>query len=171
MLPFGKVMCAMDRCGPWAGSALSRFSTAAALVLIAGSALVTDVNAQDETTTTDVAIGNGGIATATIDGDISIGEIITGENTGNSIVTGDISGPVELNGGEINYPTNVNISQDLGPPIATADGGDEGQVVLPSPPDEISPTIDINIDNRNDNRSDAVAIGTGGAGGGGAPPP
>lgn len=109
---------------------------------------------------------NGGIASATTGGNISIGTIVTGENTGNSIQTGDISGPADLNGGEIDYPTNVNVSQDLSSPIATADGGDGGVAAAPSTE---PPEYNVNINNRdkNNNRSTATGIGEGGEGGSG----
>jgi len=106
---------------------------------------------------------NGGVASATTDGDVDIGQIVTGENTGNSIVTGDITGPAEIDGGEIDYPTDVTITQILGPPVATADGGDEGTA---NASDDDSQNDDknngngkdITIINRNDNQSKAKIV-------------
>jgi hypothetical protein len=107
---------------------------------------------------------NGGVASATTDGSVDIGEIITGENTGNSISTGNITGPAEIDGGEIDYPTDVTITQILGPPIATADGGDEGTA---NASDDDSQNDDknngkdgedITIINRNDNQSKATIV-------------
>lgn len=116
--------------------------------------------------TQNTGASNGGVASASTDGDIDIGEITTGENTGNSIMTGDIAGSAELNGGEIDYPTNVNISQNLEAPIALAGGGDNG---VASGPGLEPPELNVNIDNRdkNNNKSDATGIGEGGAGGAG----
>jgi hypothetical protein len=107
---------------------------------------------------------NGGIASASSGGNVSIGEIVTGENTGNSIVTGDIYGAADIGGGDIDYPTDVNVTLEVGPPIASADGGDGGQATAPSPE---GPQYDVNINNRDrtNNRSDATAVGEGGEGG------
>ncbi len=119
-----------------------------------------------EAGTQNTGASNGGVASATTDGDIDIGEIVTGENTGNSINTGDIAGSAELHGGEIDYPTNVNISQNLEAPIALAGGGDNG---VASGPGLEPPELNVNIDNRdkNNNKSTATGIGEGGSGGAG----
>lgn len=139
---------------------------AGVLTLALTLALTTGARAEDNDDTPNITgASNGGVASATTGGNISIGTIVTGENTGNSIQTGNISGPAELNGGEIDYPTNVNVSQDLSSPIATADGGDGG---VASPPfDGSDVTVDINNRDRNNNRSSAVGTGEGGAGGAG----
>ena len=108
---------------------------------------------------------NGGVASATTGGEVNIGRIITGENTGNSIITGDISGPAEIDGGEIDYPTDVTVSLILGPPVATADGGDDGTATA-SDDDSLSEGDkdtgkdgeDITIINRNENRSNAKVV-------------
>lgn len=112
-----------------------------------------------------VGASNGGVASATTGGDVDIGQIITGENTGNSIATGDISGSAEISGGEIDYPTDVTVSLILGPPIATADGGDAGTANSSddseSDPDDTKSGQDgedITIINRNDNRSNAKVV-------------
>jgi hypothetical protein len=114
-----------------------------------------------------VGASNGGVASATTGGDVEIGQIITGENTGNSIATGDISGPAEISGGEIDYPTDVTVSLMLGPPIATADGGDEGTASTSDDDSQSEGDVnkdtgkdgeDITIINRNDNRSEAKAV-------------
>jgi hypothetical protein len=147
--------------------ALIRFGFAAALALACGSTLVVGAGAETrDNGPINTGASNGGIASASSGGNVSIGQIITGENTGNSIVTGDITGNAELNGGTIDYPTDVNVSQDIGPPIATADGGDYGSASAPSPkPPEYHIDIDNTDKNRNDNRSDATGIGEGGEGG------
>ncbi|MCC7025077.1 MAG: hypothetical protein IT338_19755 [Thermomicrobiales bacterium] len=57
------------------------------------------------------------------------------------------------------------MTQNLGPLIATADGGDGGQAPGPS---QEPPELNINIDNtdrnRNDSRRDATGVGQGGEG-------
>jgi len=102
---------------------------------------------------------NGGTATATNGNSvITIGEITTGENTGNTIDTGDISGSAEIYGGEIGSPTDVDLLVDSGPQIADASGGDAGQATG-APPN--SGQVDVNIDNTdkniNDNKSKAIS--------------
>jgi hypothetical protein len=145
---------------------LVRAAHVGTLTLALALAFVSGANADtDDDTPNITGASNGGVASATTGGNISIGTIVTGENTGNSISTGNISGPADLNGGEIDYPTNVNVSQDLSSPIATADGGDGG---VASPPfDGSDVTVDINNRDRNNNRSSATGIGEGGAGGSG----
>lgn len=119
-----------------------------------------------EAGTQNTGASNGGVASATTDGDITIGEIVTGENTGNSISTGNIAGSAELHGGEIDYPTNVTISQNIEAPIALAGGGDNG---VASGPGLEPPELNVNIDNRdkNNNKSNATGVGEGGSGGAG----
>lgn len=119
-----------------------------------------------EAGTQNTGASNGGVASASTDGDITIGEIVTGENTGNSISTGNIAGSAELHGGEIDYPTNVTISQNIEAPIALAGGGDNG---VASGPGLEPPELNVNIDNRdkNNNKSNATGVGEGGSGGAG----
>jgi hypothetical protein len=109
---------------------------------------------------------NGGVASASTDGDVEIGQIVTGENTGNSIITGDISGPAEIDGGEIDYPTDVTVTQILGPPMTTADGGDYGTANV-SDDNSRRDVADkkgghdgqeITFINRNDNRNEATIV-------------
>jgi hypothetical protein len=143
-----------------------RFLTAAATALTVCGAVVGGASADDPSGPITTGASNGGIASASSGGEIHIGTIVTGENTGNSISTGNIAGSAELHGGEIDYPTNVNVYQNDAPLIATADGGDYGNA---SPPEGDGPEVDIDINNedrnRNDNRSDATGIGEGGEGG------
>jgi hypothetical protein len=99
----------------------------------------------------------GGTASSTADGNVAIDQIITGENTGNSIVTGDIGGPAELNGGEIAYPTEVNVSLTFDPQISDASGGDAGKAATSRentpPKDDIDIAIDNTVTNRNENKN------------------
>ena len=142
---------------------------AAVVVALAGtSAFIPAVGADSSTPEVQEAdASNGGDASATTGGSVDIGQIITGENTGNSIVTGDISGPAAFDGGEIDYPTDVTISQILGRPIATADGGDEGTANTSDDNSQSEGDVDkdtgkdgedITIINRNENRSRAKVI-------------
>jgi hypothetical protein len=134
--------------------------------LVGMSAVIPEAGAEPTTLEPQQAdASNGGIASATSGGDVDIGEIVTGENTGNSIITGDIGGPAELDGGEIAYPTEINVTQIVEPSSATADGGEQGEATITTriTPDE-STTDDgdssveneITIINRNDNRSQAI---------------
>ena len=142
-----------------------RFAIAATAALVAAGLTVTVAGA-DPLSSGPINTGasNGGVASASSGGNVNIGEIVTGENTGNSIVTGDIYGAADIAGGDIDYPTDVNVTLNVGPPIASADGGDGGQATAPSPE---GPEYDVNIDNtdRTNNRSDATAVGEGGEGG------
>jgi hypothetical protein len=147
--------------------AMARFACAAALALACVGVCISGASAEREEFG-DIWSGasNGGTATVNSGGTVMIGQIITGENTGNSINTGNITGNAELHGGEIDYPTDVNVSQDTGPLIATADGGDGGSS---NGPEMQPPDLNIDIDNtdknKNDNRSNATGVGNGGAGG------
>ena len=142
-----------------------RVGVAVVLTLAGLSALIPAIGAESSTPELQQAgASNGGVASATTGGNVDIGQIITGENTGNSIATGDISGPAAIDGGEIAYPTDVTISQTLGPPVASADGGDEG-TTNSSDDDSQSEEKnsgtngeDIKIINRNDNRSEANIV-------------
>lgn len=144
---------------------LVRIGIAIAIALAGTSTLTSATGAESTASEPQQAnVGNGGIASASTDGDIEIGQIVTGENTGNSIVTGDISGPAEIDGGQIDYPTDVTITQILGPPMSTADGGDEGTANVSDDDTQIDRADkntgrdgeEITIINRNDNRSEAT---------------
>ena len=142
--------------------ALIRGGCIAVLTLTCGTALpaVGQAESSDETTQSTGA-SNGGVASAETGGEVNIGQIVTGENTGNSIVTGNISGSAEIDGGEIDYPTDDTVSLELGPPIATADGGDQGEAASSTGADSSSGSDgddgeEITIINRNDNRSNAT---------------
>ena len=146
-------------------SGFVRIGVAVALTLAGLSALNPAIGAESATPEMQQAgASNGGVASATTGGNIDIGQIITGENTGNSIATGDISGPAAINGGEIDYPTDVTISQILGPPIATADGGDDGTASSSVDDSESDGGNngkngeDVTIINRNDNQSRAKIV-------------
>jgi hypothetical protein len=104
---------------------------------------------------------NGGVATITTGGSITIDEITTGENAGNTIVTGDIAGSAAFDGGDTAYPTDVTVSLEIGPQAIDASGGDGGEAIA-RPADDSSQENaagDIKIVNKNDNRSSAVAQG------------
>jgi hypothetical protein len=106
-----------------------------------------------------VGASNGGVASTTSEGNVEIGEIVTGENTGNSVVTGDVAGSAEFNGGENDYPTEINVTLIVEPSITSADGGDAGEAkITPDRSDDDDDSVENNVTiiNRNDNRSSAV---------------
>jgi hypothetical protein len=79
-----------------------RLGLAAAITLGGASTFASGANAQSNGPEPQQAgASNGGVASTSSDGNVEIGAVVTGENTGNSIVTGDIAGPAERNGGEI----------------------------------------------------------------------
>jgi hypothetical protein len=102
----------------------------------------------------------GGIASSTADGNVSIDQIITGENTGNTIATGDIAGSAEIHGGEIAYPTEVNVSLTIASQISDASGGDTGkattsnETVPPKDHIDVNTTVDIRNENTNENTNE-----------------
>jgi hypothetical protein len=167
MQPQGEFPCVTDRRPALRGTAPGFVVRAAAVALIGVGLSAAGAAAHPESGgPINTGASNGGIATASSGGNVNIGEIVTGENTGNSIVTGDIGGVADISGGEINYPTDVNVTLNVGPPIASADGGDYGRAVAPSPEGpEFIANLDINNENKTNNRSDATAIGEGGEGG------
>ena len=114
-------------------------------------------NTSDESAETAEA-GNGGTATSTSGGEVNIGQIITGENTGNTIITGNISGPAEISGGEIDYPTDVNVSLNNAPLVADASGGDTNEASATDNGGAANQDgeADIKVINKNDNESNAV---------------
>jgi hypothetical protein len=142
--------------------ALVRVGMAVGIVLSGASALSPAAAAQSTTQEPQTAeASNGGVASTSSDGTVEIGEIVTGENTGNSIVTGDIAGSADLHGGEIGYPTEINVTLIVEPSIATASGGDTGEAT--TTPDDGNKDSkdgndDITIINRNDNRSKAKTV-------------
>jgi hypothetical protein len=112
-----------------------------------------DANNSGET----AAAGNGGTATSTSGGEVQIGQIVTGENTGNAITTGDVSGSAEIAGGDIDYPVNVNVSLNNAPLVADASGGDSNEAVATDKDEAANQggNADVKIVNENDNRSSA----------------
>jgi hypothetical protein len=147
-------------------SVVARVGIAAVIVLGCASRFASAAGA--ETTSPQpqqVGASNGGVASTTSDGNVAIGEIVTGQNTGNSISTGDIAGSAELDGGEISYPTEVSVVLIVEPSIASADGGDNGEATASADETTTDGTADrdgngdITIINRNENRSSATAVG------------
>jgi hypothetical protein len=137
------------------------------LALVSSAPMAATARAKAATpTTVQTGASNGGTANASSGGNVNIGEIVTGENTGNSISTGNIAGEAQISGGDIDYPTDVNVTLEIGPPIADASGGDGGQAAGPTTePPQYNVNIDNTDKNRNDNRSEATGIGEGGEGG------
>jgi hypothetical protein len=74
----------------------------------------------------DAAAGNGGVAVASANGGaVTVGDINSGGNVGNTIVVGNTyGGNVAVDGGTVTNETTIAISADGGTAVATADGGD-----------------------------------------------
>src|SRR5215212_9754092 len=73
----------------------------------------------------DAAAGNGGVAVASANGGaVTIGDINSGGNVGNTIVVGNTSGNVAVDGGTVTNETTIDISADGGTAVSSADGGD-----------------------------------------------
>ena len=73
----------------------------------------------------DAAAGNGGTAVAEANGGaVTVGDINSGNNQGNTIVVGNTTGNVAVDGGTVSNETTIDISADGGTAVATADGGD-----------------------------------------------
>jgi hypothetical protein len=72
------------------------------------------------------AAGNGGVAIADASGGaVTVGDINSGNNSGNTIVVqGATSGNVAIDGGNVSNETTISISADGGTAVANADGGD-----------------------------------------------
>jgi hypothetical protein len=70
--------------------------------------------------------GNGGIAVADASGGaVTLGDVNSGDNAGNTIVVeGGYGGSVAVDGGTVSNETTIAISADGGTAAATADGGD-----------------------------------------------
>ena len=146
--------------------ALNRGRRAALLAGCCATLLFTTASAEPKGADQESAeASNGGVATVSSGGEVTIDQIVTGENTGNSITTGDISGPASIDGGEIDYPTEVTVTQIEGPLISDASGGDAGKAET-SPEDDAADANDndndngkdddLTIINKNDNRSKAT---------------
>lgn len=125
--------------------------------------------AQETPPPVNAVASTGGVATAEGVSNVTTGDIVTGLNTGHSVETGGTTnGDLIVTVDSMSSAADLAVIAEVGPHIADASGGDEGNAETGVPgPIEVSPEIDVNIDNRNDNRSDAIAIGVGGAGGGG----
>ena len=108
------------------------------------AAAVRGAAAQDD----DAAIaGNGGVATATANaGNVTIGDINAGGNSGNDIVVGNVGGggdddkcdkchdddgdgdgSVIIDGGDVSFSTAIDVSADGGVAAADASGGDNNR--------------------------------------------
>jgi hypothetical protein len=80
----------------------------------------------DEDDTEPIAsAGNGGTATSSANGGaVAIGDINSGENSGNAIGVGDTVGSVAVDGGAVANATTLNVSANGGTAISDASGGD-----------------------------------------------
>jgi hypothetical protein len=119
--------------------------------------------ADDEALPVNVVSSTGGVANAEANTSVQTGDIITGMNTGHSVETGGTSqGDLIVTVAEMSSESNLEVVAEVGPQIADASGGDDGQAeATPGEPAD----IDIDVDNKSNNRSSATGIGEGGAGG------
>ena len=103
----------------------------------------------------DANAGNGGRARANADGGlVLVGDITTGNNSGNTINAdcgggGGAGGRVVINGGSVLNETNIKLNADGGTAIADASGGD-GNIVF-----GLGPNDEANAGNGGRARSDA----------------
>src|SRR6185312_4736998 len=69
---------------------------------------------------TGAAAGNGGVANATANGGtITLGDITSGNNAGNTIVvSGTGGGPIAIDGGDVSNTTDLSISADGGTAVS-----------------------------------------------------
>ncbi len=71
------------------------------------------------------ASGNGGTAEASANGGaVAVGDVNSGENSGNAIGVGDTVGGVAVDGGAVANSTTLTIEANGGTAIADASGGD-----------------------------------------------
>jgi hypothetical protein len=149
-LPVGVRVLAVGAC--------TLFATAMVSVPVAADEGDPPVNAVSST---------GGVANASADTSVQTGDIVTGMNTGHSVETGGTSqGDLIVTVAEMSSESNLEVIAEVGPQIADASGGDEGDAQA-TPGSH--PNFNVNIDNKdtNRNRSSATGIGEGGAGGAG----
>ena len=73
----------------------------------------------------DAAAGNGGVAVAQANGGaVTVGDINSGGNSGNTIVVQGVQGGnVAVDGGTVTNETTIDISADGGTAVSSADGG------------------------------------------------
>jgi hypothetical protein len=77
------------------------------------------------------AAGNGGLAGASADGgSVTIGDVNTGDNVGNSIGVGNTYGGVYVRGGTATNSASIGVSTDGGGAIADASGGYDNLAVI-----------------------------------------
>lgn len=89
----------------------------------------------DDDISIDVSAGNGGSASADASGgEVEIGDIVTGGNSGNTTIIGDTSGSgdvtVTVDGGDVSNSTDLSITANGGTAIADASGGDYNLVFM-----------------------------------------
>ena len=103
----------------------------AAVVALAGSTLTASAHTR-EIWTNIAAAGNGGLAGASADGgSVTIGDVNTGDNVGNSIGVGNTYyGGVYVRGGTATNSASIGVSTDGGGAIADASGGYDNLAVI-----------------------------------------
>lgn len=138
------------RAGRW--GTVARAGGAVVIALLSANVLAASVGAEaPDADTVTTGASNGGSAYTSTGGDVTIGAIITGENTGNAIATGDIAGVAEITGGVIDYPTEIDVTLIIEPSIADASGGAAGSAR--SGAADGAEAADVDIDNKNVNRN------------------
>jgi hypothetical protein len=137
----------------WRRGGLARLAAATMFALALGCLVVGSASAESPDAGAQSAeASTGGTASSSADGNVAIDQIITGDNTGNAITTGDIAGSAEIQGGEIAYPTEVNVSLTIAPQVTDASGGDAGKATTTH--ENVPPQDDIDIDNTVINRNE-----------------
>lgn len=98
----------------------------AGIIIVALAGTTTTASARDVWFDT-AAAGNGGLAVANADGGaISLGDVNSGGNTGNTISVGNTTyGGVWVRGGSAGNSATLGVSADGGVAIADAAGGDD----------------------------------------------
>ncbi len=150
------------------GRAVTRAVALGASAALALTLIAPPVLAQESTAPLNAVSSTGGVATAEGSSSVQTGDIITGQNTGHSVDTGGTSnGDLIVSVAEMSSESDLDFVAEVGPQIADASGGDEGDAST-SPGDQ-PPVFNVDIQNRdtNNNRSTATGTGEGGAGGAG----
>lgn len=143
---------------------VSHVMTTGAVLSVALAGFVAPASA-DDTAPLNAVSSTGGVATAEGNSSVQTGDIVTGMNTGHSVETGGTTdGDITVTVAEMSSESNLEVVAEIGPQIADASGGDEGDA---STSPGTNPDFHVNINNRdrNNNESNATGIGEGGAGG------
>lgn len=145
---------------------VSQVMTTSAVVSVALVGFVSPASADDAAPMNAVS-STGGVATAEGSSSVQTGDIVTGMNTGHTVETGGTTnGDILVTVAEMNSESNLDVVAEVGPQIADASGGDDGDAST-SPGTDPAFNVKINNRDRNNNESTATGTGEGGAGGAG----